>query len=158
MSPESSNPVDFVGLAAGIIAAYVSHNRIARSDLPSLIESVHGSLRLLDKPEAPEAPALEPPVPIRKTITPDYLISLEDGKPYRSLKRHLTAQGLTPDAYRAKWGLPRDYPMVAANYSKQRAELARTLGLGRQGARARATPAPIPAPAPRRARPVKTEA
>ncbi len=132
MSPESSNPVDFVGLAAGIIAAYVSHNRIARSDLPSLIESVHGSLRLLDKPEAPEAPALEPPVPIRKTITPDYLISLEDGKPYRSLKRHLTAQGLTPDAYRAKWGLPSDYPMVAPNYAAARSELAKTMGLGQQ--------------------------
>lgn len=156
MSPDSSPSVDFVELAAGIIAAYVSHNRIARSDLPSLIESVHGSLRTLDKPQAPEAPAPEPPVPIRKTITPDYLISLEDGKPYRSLKRHLTAQGLTPDTYRTKWGLPRDYPMVAANYSKQRAELARTLGLGRQGARQRTAPAP--APAPRRQRAVKTEA
>ncbi len=131
MNNDSTDTVDLVELAAGVIAAYVSHNRIARSDLPGLIASVHGSLRSLDTPPVPAAPAHEPPVPIRKTITPDHIISLEDGKPYRSLKRHLTAQGLTPDAYRAKWGLPSDYPMVAANYSKQRADLARSIGLGR---------------------------
>jgi len=130
------NPPSRVELAADIVSAFVSHNSVSAADLPSLISQVHATLENLGKPiqMAPEKPI--PPLPIKRTITPDYLISLEDGKQYRSLKRHLTGRGLTPEQYREKWGLPRDYPMVAPNYSAQRSGLARKLGLGqsRKGA------------------------
>jgi predicted transcriptional regulator len=123
---------DFPALAAGIVAAYVQHNALPAADLPGLIASVHGALAGLAQPAAPVAEPLIPPVPIRKTVTPDAIISLEDGKPYRTLKRHLAGRGLTPEQYRQKWGLPVDYPMVAANYAAQRSELAKTNGLGRK--------------------------
>jgi predicted transcriptional regulator len=99
-----------------------------------LIASVHGALRGAGAPLPEPDPKLVPHIPIKKSVTPDYIFSLEDGKPYKSLKRHLAKHGLTPDAYRAKWGLPRDYPMVAANYAERRSELARNLGLGGKGA------------------------
>ncbi|ACL59919.1 MucR family transcriptional regulator [Methylobacterium nodulans] len=123
---------DLAGLTGRIVGAYVAHNAVPTAELPGLIAAVHGALAALGRPAEPEAPALVPPVPIRKTVTPDAIISLEDGKPYKSLKRHLTTRGLTPEQYRAKWGLPVDYPMVAANYAAHRSELAKAAGLGRK--------------------------
>ncbi|WP_018263358.1 MucR family transcriptional regulator, partial [Methylobacterium sp. WSM2598] len=116
--------------AAVIVAAYVSNNSVPLGELPALIQSVHAALEGLGKPTEPEPVRLVPPVPIKKTITPDAIISLEDGKPYKSLKRHLSGRGLTPEQYREKWGLPPDYPMVAASYAAQRSEIAKGFGLG----------------------------
>src|SRR5215204_5527205 len=139
---QNSSP-NYLELTADLVSAYVSHNSLPRSDLPSLIDVVHAAMRQVSsgKAEQPEE-APRPPVPIRKSITPDYLISLEDGKPYRSLTRHLAKRGLTPEAYRAKWGLPPTYPMVAPNYAQRRSELAKALGLGQR--RRRAEPPPTP--------------
>ena len=124
---------NYLELTADLVSAYVSHNALPASDLSSLIEVVHTALRQVSSGKSDRTePALEPPVPIRKSITPDHLISLEDGKPYRSLTRHLAKRGLNPDAYRAKWGLPPSYPMVAPNYSKRRSELAKAAGLGQR--------------------------
>jgi predicted transcriptional regulator len=136
-------------LTSGIVSAYVSNNSLNVSALPELISSVYGALTgLLAPAPAPEAEKPVPPVSIKKSVTPDYLISLEDGRQYKSLKRHLSGRGLTPDEYRAKWGLPRDYPMVAPNYAAQRSELAKSMGLGRK----RAEPAPeVKAPRRRKA-------
>ena len=121
-----------------VVAAYVAKNHLQPSELPSLISSVHAALGSLGKPVEPaEAPVkLLPPVSIKKSVADDYLVSMEDGKRYKSLKRHLGTHGLTPTEYRAKWGLPQDYPMVAPAYAARRSELAKTLGLGRtrQGA------------------------
>jgi predicted transcriptional regulator len=131
-------------LTAEIVSAYVSSNSINPASLPELIATVHESLLAISSPAAArEAERPTPPIPIKKSITPDYLISLEDGQPYKSLKRHLTGRGLTPAEYREKWGLPSDYPMVAPNYAKQRSELAKTMGLGRK----RVEPEPEPTPA-----------
>ena len=128
MSEGTNNPVE---LTADIVAAFVSNNSVPASELPVLIGTVHDTLTKIANGtvEQPKE-ELHPPVPIKKSITPDFLISLEDGKRYKSLKRHLTGRGLTPEQYREKWGLPRDYPMVAPNYAKQRSELAKSLGLG----------------------------
>ena len=134
MTDNRSSP-DPIELTADIVSAFVSNNTVTPAELPLLISSVHATLGNLGKPaQAPEPEKLAPPVPIRKSITPDYLISLEDGKRYKSLRRHLKGRGLTPEQYRAKWGLPHDYPMVAPNYSAQRSQLARNLGLGRKRA------------------------
>jgi predicted transcriptional regulator len=121
-----------VALTADIVSAYVSNNSVEAGELANLISQVHQALiQAAEGPKAePEAPPT-PAVPVKKSITPDYLISLEDGRKYKSLKRHLSTRGLTPDEYRAKWGLPKDYPMVAASYSAQRSSLAKSLGLGR---------------------------
>jgi predicted transcriptional regulator len=122
-------------LAVEVVAAYVSKNHLAKSDLPALIAAVHSSVEGLGKgagtaqvalQEAPSTPA----VSIRKSITPDYLICLDDGKRFKSLRRHLGLLGMTPDQYRAKWNLPSEYPMVAPNYSVARSELAKKSGLG----------------------------
>jgi predicted transcriptional regulator len=142
-------------LTADIVSAYVSKNAVRSTDLPSLISEVHQALvSLRSEAKAPEqAEAPKPAVPIKKSITPDYLISLENGQRFRSLKRHLmTSYGMTPDEYRQKWGLPADYPMVAPNYAAQRSELAKSLGLGRKAAE----PEPV-APA-KRGRKAKAEA
>ncbi|WP_298967431.1 MucR family transcriptional regulator [uncultured Methylobacterium sp.] len=153
-SDDGTNP-GLIDLSAGIVAAYVSRNSIPIGDLGTLIASVHRSLEKLTAPPAPEPEKLTPPVPIRKTVTPDHIISLEDGKPYKSLKRHLAGRGLTPDQYRQKWGLPHDYPMVAASYAAQRSELAKSLGLG-QIRRNRAIAAPAAPPsAPEPAKPAR---
>lgn len=118
---------------AEIVAAYVSHHNIRPDDLPNLIFYIHLALK-----RAPEAasqlnpPPQEPAVPIKKSVTADYVVCLEDGKKFKSMKRHLSVHGLTPADYRAKWGLPRDYPMAAPNYSKARSSLAKSLGLGRK--------------------------
>jgi predicted transcriptional regulator len=126
-----------------IVAAYVSNNSVSTAALSELISSVYEALSGLGAPApAPEAEKPVPAVSIKKSLTPDYLISLEDGKQYKSLKRHLGKRGLTPDGYRTKWGLPHDYPMVAPNYAKQRSELAKSMGLGRKRAEAAEQPAP----------------
>ncbi|SDM72279.1 Predicted transcriptional regulator [Methylobacterium phyllostachyos] len=123
-----------VELAVDIVAAYVSNNSVPSTDLPGLIGVVHGALnQLADTGQGSNAPVEKiTPAQIRKSITKDHLVSFEDGKPYKTLRRHLTLRGLSPEAYRAKWGLPRDYPMTAESYSAQRSELARALGLGQQ--------------------------
>jgi predicted transcriptional regulator len=126
---EAVNP-DYTALTADVVSAFVSHNAVRAADLSDLIASVHGALQGLKAPQQAEPEKREPPVSIKKSITPDFLISMEDGKRYKSMKRHLKGRGLTPEQYREKWGLPRDYPMVAPNYAKQRSELAKALGLG----------------------------
>jgi predicted transcriptional regulator len=122
-----------IELAAEVVSAFVSNNSVPVAELPALIGSVHSAPRNVGHPAPKQEEAKPtPPVPIRRSVTPDYLISLEDGKQYRSLKRHLAGRGLTPEQYREKWGLPRDYPMVASSYSAKRSELAKSLGLGQQ--------------------------
>ena len=121
---------DLVGLTSAVVAAYVSNNSVPRAELGALIGSVHAALAATSQPLPAQEARPEPPVPINKTIRPDYIVSLEDGRRYKSMKRHLSGRGLTPEQYRAKWGLGRDYPMVAPNYSKARSELAKALGLG----------------------------
>jgi len=124
-----------ITLTADIVAAHVSNNSVAVADLPHLIANVHGALTKLGAPAPIEVAAPEPAVSIRASIKPDYIICLEDGKKLKMLKRHLmTHYGMTPDDYRAKWGLPRDYPMVAPNYAEQRRSLAMQIGLGRKPA------------------------
>ena len=128
---------NYIALTADIVSAFVSNNPVPASELPSLIGNVHAALRHVGHPAAQQETAKPTPaVPIKKSITSDYLISLEDGKQYKSLKRHLGTQGLTPDAYREKWGLPKDYPMVAPNYAAKRSELAKSTGLGQRRSKA----------------------
>jgi predicted transcriptional regulator len=126
----------YVDLTADIVSAYVTKNAVQVADLPALIASVHSALsKTAQGTMGQPHEELHPAVPIKKSITPDFLISLEDGKRYKSLKRHLrTTYNLTPDQYRAKWGLPSDYPMVAPNYAKARSQLAKTMGLGQKRA------------------------
>jgi predicted transcriptional regulator len=120
-----------ITLTADIVAAHVSNNSVAVSDLPMLIANVHGALAALDGTAVPEV-VLEPAVPIRNSVKRDYIVCLDDGKKLKMLKRHLmTHYGMTPDDYRAKWGLPADYPMVAPAYAEQRRDLAKAIGLGR---------------------------
>jgi predicted transcriptional regulator len=125
-----SNPIE---LAAEIVAAFVSNNHLPKSELPALFHAVHSAVEGLSAgPEhaPPQVEAKAPAVPIRKSITPDFLICLDDGKRFKSLRRHLAGHGLTPEQYRQKWNLPTDYPMVAPNYATQRSELAKKIGLG----------------------------
>jgi len=126
--------VQLIELSADIVSAYVSHNALSASDLPKLIASVHATLAGLGGVPEPEVVVeLKPAVPVKKSITPEYLICLEDGKKFKSLKRHLrTEYDMSPEEYRAKWGLPADYPMVAPTYSEARSRLAKTIGLGRK--------------------------
>lgn len=121
-----------IQMTSSVVSAYVSNNPVQASDLPSLIERVHTTMRDLSQPLIEDEPVkLEPAVSVRKSITPDYLICLEDGKRFKSLKRHLRSKyDMSPEEYREKWGLPMDYPMVAPNYAKQRSELAKKMGLG----------------------------
>ena len=124
-------------LVADIVSAYVTKNNVSVTDLPALIRSVHTTLSSLGQPEVVAGAVLTPAVPIRKSVHPDFIICLEDGKKLKMLKRHLrTSYDLSPDEYRAKWGLPSDYPMVAPNYAKARSDLAikAGLGLGRRAA------------------------
>ncbi len=122
-----------IELAAEIVAAFVSNNPLPKSDLPALIQAMHAAVASLSSEASAPAPvaAKEPAVPIRKSITPDFLICLEDGKRFKSLRRHLGTLGLTPHQYREKWKLPSDYPMVAPNYAAQRSAMAKKIGLGR---------------------------
>jgi predicted transcriptional regulator len=123
---------DLVEMAAEIVAAYVSANQVAPQDLPALIRTVYSALGSVSGAivGAPEL-AQEPAISVKKSVTPDYIICLEDGKKFKSLKRHLrTRYSMSPEEYRAKWGLPHDYPMVAPNYAKERSNLAKRMGLG----------------------------
>jgi predicted transcriptional regulator len=132
----SSDQLNYLELTADLVAAFVSNNAVRPSDLPELISTIHSTLGALTAGgtrQASEAQVEKPtPAQIKKSITHDALISFEDGKPYKSLRRHLNGKGLTAEAYREKYGLPRDYPMTAAGYSAQRSELARSSGLGQQ--------------------------
>ena len=143
------DPVDFVELTADIVSAYVANNSVPVPDLPSLLSGVHAALAGLSQTTVSAEPEFKKATPaqIKKSITPDALISFIDGKPYKTLKRHLSRNGLTIEQYRERFGLPRDYPSTAASYSAQRSELARSLGLGQQR-RKSAAPAPAPAPEP----------
>ncbi|WP_289015474.1 MucR family transcriptional regulator [uncultured Methylobacterium sp.] len=126
---------DRLDLAVAIVSAYVAKNRVQPDELPSLIGSVHAALGALGGPSAPAEPQVDEPTPaqIRKSITHEALISFIDGKPYKTLKRHLKGHGLDPGSYRRRFGLPADYPMVAPSYSEARSALAKSLGLGRIG-------------------------
>jgi predicted transcriptional regulator len=131
---DSSTANNYIELAADIVSAYVSNNSVSAADLPSLINNVHNALVNVTagKVEVPAEP-LKPVIPIKKSITPDYIVCLEDGKKFKSLKRHLRTQyNLSPEDYREKWGLPADYPMVAPNYAAARSQLAKQMGLGQQ--------------------------
>lgn len=125
--------IKIAGMAAQIVAAYVSRNLVPFSEIPELTRSIHAALIGLGNGAEPTAPAdLRPAVPVKKSVTEDWIICLEDGKRFKSLKRHLkSAFGLSPEDYRRKWGLPSDYPMVAPAYSARRSGLAKQMGLGR---------------------------
>ena len=130
LSDAENGAAGLVGLTADVVSAYVSNNTVPVTELAGLVAAVHAALGGLGKAEAAPAPTYTPAVPVKKSVTEDAIISLIDGKPYRTLKRHLTGRGLTPDAYRERYGLPRDYPMVAASYAAKRSELAKSIGLG----------------------------
>lgn len=136
MSDQPSKEVPRAALlqmAADVVSAYISNNALPTGSLPGLIRTVHESLAGLRGGDGAADAPLNPAVPIRKSIKPDYIVCLEDGRKLKMLKRHLrTVYNLSPDEYRAKWGLDRDYPMVAPNYSKRRSEFAKQIGLGRR--------------------------
>ena len=131
---ERSGSEGLVELTADIVSAYVSNNTVVSSDLPMLINETYDALsKAAAKASQPLTEELNPAVPIKKSITPDYIICLEDGKKFKSLKRHLrTHYNLSPEEYREKWGLPHDYPMVAPNYAAARSALAKKMGLGQR--------------------------
>jgi predicted transcriptional regulator len=133
---ENMEQGNLIELTAGIVSAYVGNNSILSSDLPALISEVHTAmLQTLGGPAEPEPEPQKPVVSIKKSVTPDYIICLHDGKKFKSLKRHVrTSHDLTPEEYREKWGLRADYPMVAPNYAKARSVLAKKIGLGRKPA------------------------
>jgi predicted transcriptional regulator len=129
----------FIDLTANIVSAYVSNNVTPASELPALISQIHGALLRVSSGQADVAiEPSKPAVPVKKSMTSDYLVCLEDGKKFKSLKRHLRTQyNMTPEQYREKWGLPPDYPMVAPNYAVARSQLAKKMGLGQQRRRKR---------------------
>jgi len=129
---------ELLEMTADIVSAYVGNNSVEAATLPQLIQNIHTALSQISSgPVEPEPTPQEPAVPVRKSITPDYLICLEDGRKFKSLKRHLrTKYDMSPEEYRAKWGLPKDYPMVAPNYARARSELAKQMGLGQGGRQA----------------------
>ena len=136
-TPSTPVSAGVCALTARITAAYVSNNFLANGDLPVLLHSVHGALQRLKRGQdgaSPEMAGAKRLLPVAKTITPDHLISLEDGRPYKVLTRHLASRGLSPGAYRRKWDLPSDYPMVAPSYSAHRRFLAKQIGLRSQPA------------------------
>lgn len=127
-------PQNYIELTADIVSAYVSNNTVSAGDIPGLINQVHSALMRVSggQVEAPAEP-VKPAVPLKKSITPEYIVCLEDGKKFKSLKRHLRTQyNMTPEQYREKWGLAPDYPMVAPNYAAARSQLAKQMGLGQQ--------------------------
>jgi predicted transcriptional regulator len=126
---------ELLEMTADIVSAYVGNNTVSAETLPSLIANIHAALsQVTTGPVEPEPEPKEPAVPIRKSIAPDYLICLEDGRKFKSLKRHLrTKYDMSPEEYRTKWGLAKDYPMVAPNYAKARSDLAKQMGLGQGG-------------------------
>lgn len=137
IAKEKSNAGDLLRMTAEVAAAYVGNNSLPASQLPEVIKTIYSSISALDGGAPLAASGAKPMVPIKKSIAPDYIICLEDGKKLKMLKRHLrTSYGMTPEEYRIKWGLPADYPMVAPNYAAQRSAFAKKIGLGRKpGAR-----------------------
>jgi predicted transcriptional regulator len=137
--PENSGDSVYIELAANIVSAYLSHNSVPSGEIPGLISQIYAALKRVSGGQA--ATAAEPPkpaVPIKRSVTPEYIVCLEDGLRFKSLKRHLrTRYNLTPDQYREKYGLPPDYPMVAPNYAAARSKLAKDMGLGQQRRRRR---------------------
>ena len=131
MAEQTADLSELLTLTADIVASHVSNNGVPVSELPQLIQQVYTTLAELGKEVPPVEEKPQPAVPIRKSITPDYIICLEDGKKLKMLKRHLkTAYDMTPDQYRERWGLASDYPMVAPNYAERRRDLAKKIGLG----------------------------
>ena len=129
-----------IELAAEVVTSFVSHNSVSRSDLSQLFQAVHDRLKQIEtgtqvEPAEPKTPV----VPVRKSVTPDYLICLDDGRKFKSLRRHLGTLHMTPQQYREKWGLPPDYPMVAPNYAAQRSALAKKMGLGQKAQKTRSS-------------------
>ena len=136
---DAADTTNTIALTAEIVAAYVSSNTVAAADIPALINQVHTALLRVTTGEAqhPSEP-LKPAVPIKRSINPDFIVCLDDGKKFKSLKRHLRTQyNMTPEQYREKWSLPGDYPMVAPNYAAARSQLAKQMGLGQQRPRRR---------------------
>ena len=131
---EMSETENYIELAADIVSAYVSNNSVPASDLPALIQEVHAALsQVMNGSVSLEAEAPKPAVPAKKSVTNEFIVCLEDGRKFKSLKRHLRTQyNMSPDEYREKWGLAADYPMVAPNYAKARSNLAKQMGLGQQ--------------------------
>ena len=145
MSDTTIDRTELLSLTAEIVSAHVGNNAVGRGDIAALIQSVFETLNGLGTEEAAPA-ALTPAVPIKRSVTDDYIVCLEDGKKLKMLKRHLmTAYGMTPEEYRAKWGLKADYPMVAPNYALKRQELAKKIGLGRKPKVIEPAPAPVAA-------------
>jgi len=136
---ENSRESGYLQLTANIVSAYVSNNTVASAEIPNLIAQVYSALmRISSGQTVPPAEPLKPAVAIKRSVTPEYIVCLEDGKKFKSLKRHLRTQyGITPEQYREKWGLPPDYPMVAPNYAEARSQLAKQMGLGQQRRRRR---------------------
>jgi len=163
----SADPTEtLITLTADIVAAHISNNSVAVGDLGQLIQNVHGALSALGRPKVEPEVKPEPAVSIRSSVKPEYIVCLEDGKKLKMLKRHLmTHYQMTPDQYRARWGLTSDYPMVAPNYAERRRTLAKSIGLGRKPRTQAAAPAPeaakpakSPAKAPTARRPRKKAA
>jgi len=136
---DAGAPNSFIQLTANIVSAYLSHNSVSASEIPSLISQVHSALTQVSGGRSEViAEASRPAVPVKRSVNPDYIVCLEDGKKFKSLKRHLRTQyGMTPEHYREKWSLPPDYPMVAPNYAAARSQLAKQMGLGQQKRRSR---------------------
>jgi MucR family transcriptional regulator, transcriptional regulator of exopolysaccharide biosynthesis len=136
---DAADTAKFIGLTAEIVSAYVSNNTVASGDIPGLINQVHSALlRVSNSYANGSTEPLKPAVPVKRSINPDYIVCLEDGKKFKSLKRHLRTQyNMTPEQYREKWSLPHDYPMVAPNYAAARSHLAKQMGLGQQRRRRR---------------------
>ena len=131
---DQANPKDILPLVTDILAAHLSNNTVAMAELPTLIRNVYDALATAGGAAEPVAERPNPAVPIKKSVTPDHIICLEDGKKLKMLKRHLrSTYNMTPDEYRHRWGLPADYPMVAPNYAAQRSAFAKKIGLGRNG-------------------------
>jgi predicted transcriptional regulator len=132
---EMEERAEIIEMTADIVSAYVGNNEVVATDLPTLIQAVHNALKGVSAAQEPvETAPKEPAVPIKRSVTPEFLVCLEDGRKFKSLKRHLrTKYNMSPEDYRAKWGLPKDYPMVAPNYAKARSDLAKQMGLGQGG-------------------------
>ena len=159
MTEDTDNLNPHIEMTAEIVAAYVSRNSVPAGELPNLIRSIHQTVSTLGAPPVAEvAPEpLKPAVPVKRSITDEYIISLEDGRKLKSMKRYLAGLGMTPAQYREKWGLPHDYPMVAPSYAAHRSALAKTLGLGRRASQEAADAAPDAEPEVEEAPSAETE-
>jgi MucR family transcriptional regulator, transcriptional regulator of exopolysaccharide biosynthesis len=135
---ENSSESTYIALTAQIVSAYVGNNSVPSAEIPNLISQVHSALQRVAGGQTTPAEPVKPAVPVKRSFTSDYIVCLEDGKKFKSLKRHLRTQyNMTPEQYREKWGLPPDYPMVAPNYAAARSQLAKEMGLGQQRRRRR---------------------